>query len=413
MRVLVLATVFPNPKQPTLGVFVKERMRRVARHCELVVVAPIPWFPLNSLIRGQRGSGIPKVEQQDGLRVYHPRFFSVPRYLKWLDGFFYACLLFPFLLRLRKRFRFDLIDAHFAYPDGMAAVLLGKVFRCPVVITLRGSIVRLSTYPLHRPQLRFALSAAARILSVSESLKQSAINLGTPARKIRVIPNGVDTDRFVPLDRRRARQALGLPLDRTILLSIGGINEGKGHHRIIALLPRLLTQHPDLLYVIVGGDSPGQTFRPALDRLIQVEGLEGHVLLAGERGHREIPLWLAAADLFCLATRSEGWANVLLEALACGRPVVTTRVGGNPEIITHDSLGVLVPPGDDRALAQEILGALSRPWNIEALVAHARAHSWETTARHVLEEFQRLVPERSSETDAVATASPQALRRPP
>lgn len=398
MRVLVLSSVFPNARQPTLGVFVKERMRRVARYCDLVVVAPIPWFPLNGLVRGPRWTEVPLVERQEGLLVYHPRFFSVPRYLKWLDGLLYFSSLLPFLVRLRREFPFDLIDAHFIYPDGMAAALLGRVFGCPVVITLRGKIVRLSTYPFHRPQLRFALSVATRILSVSKSLKHIAVGLGIPADRIRVVPNGVDAERFFPMDRREARQVLGLPLDRTILLSVGGIKEGKGHHRIVGLLPRLLRHRSDLLYVIVGGEHPGDTFRPVLDRLIRNHGLQEHVLIAGERLHEEIPIWLAASDLFCLATRSEGWANVLLEALACGRPVVTTDVGGNPEIITSNDLGILVPPGDDEALAQGILGALDRQWNTEAMVAHARAYSWETAAFNVLEEFRQLVPEQIPKT---------------
>ncbi len=392
MRVLVLSSVFPNPKQPTLGVFVRERLRRVASHCDLVVVSPVPWFPGNRWIRGTLPQDIPVLEAQEGLCVHHPRFFCVPRYLKCLDGVFYAASLLPYVARLRRTFPFDLIDAHFAYPDGLAAVLLGKVFRCPVVITLLGSLVRLATYEFHRPQLRFALRAAARVLAVSDSLKRAAVGLGIPPEKIRVIPNGVDPARFYPMDRADARRALGLAADRTILLSVGGLNEGKGHHRIVGVLPGLLRRHPDLLYVVVGGERRGDGYREILERRIAEAGVDGHVVLAGERPHAEVPCWLAAADLFCLATRSEGWANVLLEALACGRPVVATAVGGNPEIVTSDRLGILVPPGDDAALAQAIHEALGRRWDEAAMVAHARAHSWERAAGQVAEEFSRLAP---------------------
>ena len=390
MRVLVLSSVFPNPKQPALGVFVRERMRRVARHCELRVVAPVPWFPLNGLSRPQ-WTGIPRFDVQEGLAVHHPRFVCIPRYGKWLDGTLYAASLWPFLARLRREFPFDLIDAHFAYPDGLAATLLGAALRCPVTITLRGSIVRLATYPPHRPQLRFALARAARVLAVSDSLKRVAVGLGIPEERIRVVPNGVDADRFFPRDRREARASLGLPLDGTILLSVGGLNEGKGHHRIVGLLPDLIRQHPDLRYVIVGGERPGDSSRPLIERLLATHRLEGRVMLAGERPHGEIPLWPAAADLFCLATRSEGWANVLLESLACGTPVVTTRVGGNPEIVTHEGLGLLVDPTDDRALRAGILSALTRRWDTEAMVDHARAHSWDATAVAVVEELHAIV----------------------
>ena len=410
MRVLVLSSVFPNVRQPAFGLFIRERMKRVARHAQVAVVAPIPWFPFNGLIRGSRWTGIPPVERQEGLSVYHPRFFCFPRHLKWLDGMLYAASLLPFLTRLRREFPFDLIDAHFAYPDGMAAVLLGRALGRPVVITLRGSVVRLATYLLHRPQLRFALTAATRVVAVSGSLKRVAVDLGIPAEKIRVIPNGVDAALFSPKDRRQAREALGLPLDRRIILSVGGLNEGKGHHRIVGLLPHLLRRHPDLLYVIVGGERPGDTCRPKIERLVMDLRLERHVRLAGERGQEEIPRWLAAADLFCLATRSEGWANALLEALACGRPVVTTRVGGNPEIISSEALGLLVPPGDDRALADGILEALGRPWDTEGMVAHARRHSWDTTALQVLDEFRMIVPPAAAGASGLA-AGPIEERR--
>jgi glycosyltransferase involved in cell wall biosynthesis len=401
VRVLVLSSVFPNPKRPTLGVFVRERLRRVADHCEVRVVAPLLWFPGNRHIRGDAWSDIPHVERQGSLVVHHPRFFCVPRYLKWTDATFYAASLLPFLARLRASFPFDLIDAHFAYPDGAAAVLLGKALRRPVVITLRGSLVRLMTYPSHRPQLKFALSRASRVVAVSRSLKAAAVELGIPADGITVIPNGVDADVFFPIDRRRARLALGLPQDRTIILSVGGLNEGKGHHRIIGLLPSLLRDRPELLYVVVGAEHPADNFRTRLERMVRQHGLERHVLLAGARPHPEIRDWLGAADLFCLATRSEGWANVLLEALACGRPVVTTRVGGNPEIIEDDRLGLLVPPGDDAALRGAILRALDEPWDQEHLIAHARAYSWEHAALRVMDEFRSAFGTRS---DAAANA---------
>lgn len=389
MRVLVLSWVFPNQKHPALGVFVRERMRRVAQHCELIVVAPVPWFPFDRLIRRGRWTGVPRVEQQGELRVYHPRFVSIPRLFRWLDGLCYALSLVPFLFRLRRQFRFDVIDAHFAYPDGLAAALLGRLFRRPVIITLRGSIVRLARSALHRPQLRFALSSATRVLSVSEALKAVAVGLGTPPEKIRVIPNGVDANRFFPSAQAAARRALELPLAPPILLSIGALIEHKGHHRVIRGLPAVLRHYPDLLYVIVGGERR-DGWRRTLEELTARLGLEKHVRIAGEQAHERIPVWLAAADVFCLATRSEGWPNAVLEALACGKPVVATRVGGVPEIVRSDAFGILVSPQDDEALARAIVTALGARWNADAMVTHARAHSWETAALEVLAELRRV-----------------------
>jgi glycosyltransferase involved in cell wall biosynthesis len=388
MRILTLSTVFPNLRQPAFGVFVAERMRRVARHCDVSVVAPVPWFPGNGWIR-PHWAGVPATEGEEGFRVYHPRILCVPRYAKWTDGLLYAASLLPFLVRLRRRFPFDLIDGHFAYPDGLSAALLGGMFRVPVVITLRGSIVRLRHYPLHRPQIRWALRRAARVLAVSQSLKEVAAGLGVPAEHIRVIPNGVDADVFVPREPADARRALGLPPDATIILSVGGLNEGKGHHRVVAQLPELARRFPALLYVIVGGERPGDSSRALIESVAARLGVSNRVRLVGERPHDEIASWLAAADLFCLATRSEGWANVLLESLACGTPVVSTRVGGNAEIVSHEGLGILVPAQDDRALSAAIREGLERHWDPRILVAHAQAHSWDSAVRGVLDEFER------------------------
>lgn len=404
MKVLVLASVFPNPRQPALGVFVRERARRMARHCAMQVVAPVPWFPLNGLIRGPRFTGIPPVERQDPLTVYHPRAFSVPRYLKSLDGVLYAASVAPFLARLRRRFPFDVIDAHFAYPDGLAAVLLGRLFRVPVMVTLRGSIVRLATYATHRPQLRWTLARAGAVVAVSRSLRDVAVALGLPAHRIRVIPNGVDTERFRPMDRAAARAACGLPADRTLLLAVGALYEGKGHHLVVEALSRLVARRPDLLYVVVGGERPGERYRGELEALARRLGVAGHLHLVGPKPPEELPAWYAAADLFCLATRSEGWANCLLEALACGLPVVTTRVGGNPEIVRDGEHGLLVPHGDVPALAAAVEEALGRRWERDALVAHAARHSWDDTAAQALEALRALVGAGAAAAPAVAAA---------
>ena len=412
MRVLTLSTVFPNLRQPAFGVFVAERIRRLARHCDVSVVAPVPWFPGNRWIR-PHWSDVPAAEAHDGFRIYHPRVLCLPRYAKWSDGALYAASVLPFLLRLRRRFPFDLIDAHFAYPDGVAAALLGGLLRVPVVITLRGSIVRLRHYPLHRPQIRWALRRAARVLAVSQSLKEVAAGIGVPAEHIRVIPNGVDADVFVPRETADARRALGLPLDRTIILTVGGLNEGKGQHRVVALLPELVKRFPDLLYVILGGERPGDSSRPLIEGAAARLGVTDRVRLVGERPHDEVATWLAAADLFCLATRSEGWANVLLESLACGTPVVSTRVGGNAEIVSREGLGILVPARDDRALAAAIREGLERRWDPHLLVAHAQAHSWDSAVRGVLEEFRRVLG-RDGAGDARVRdlAEPEAEARP-
>jgi glycosyltransferase involved in cell wall biosynthesis len=383
----VLSSTFPNSQQPTRGIFVRERVIRLARRCEVVVVAPIPWFPLNRWIRRDRACA-PHVEQQGEVMVHHPRFFSLPRYGKFLDGVFYAASMIPHLVRLRRRFAFEVIDAHFAFPDGVAAVLLARIFRCPVVITLRGSIVRLSGYHLHRPQLRWALSRAERVIAVADYLRQVAVGIGVPAERIRVIPNGVDLMSFAPAERPQARTMCGLPEDRTIVLTVGAVYSWKGQHCVIEALPFLQSRYPDILYVMVGASRVEEpSYVPSLKRRVGELGLEGHVRFVGSRPHAELAQWYNAADLFVLPTRSEGCPNVLLESLACGVPVVATEVGGVPEIIRHGRDGLLHPYGDLAALRDALQSALERRWDRQTLVGRAREFDWADSAERALEEL--------------------------
>jgi glycosyltransferase involved in cell wall biosynthesis len=362
----------------------------LARHCELRVVAPIPWFPANGLIRGSRYVGLAPVEAGGPFPVYHPRVLSIPRYLKCVDGILYAASLARFLVRLRRDFPFDLIDAHFAYPDGLAAVLLGRLLRRPVVVTLRGSIVRLQHYRLHRPQIRWALDHAARVIAVSQSLKDVATDLGVGARHISVIPNGVDLAKFRPKVRSAAREACGLPLDRPIILTVGGIYEGKGQHHVVEALARLSARRPDAVYVMVGEDRRDGYVEGLRERVARA-GLGERVRFAGRKPHDALADWYSAADVFCLATRSEGWANVLLEALACGTPVVATRVGGNAEIVPSDRYGLLVAHGDVPALADALDRAIESRWDRAALAAYAAGHTWDAAASLVMGEFERVL----------------------
>jgi teichuronic acid biosynthesis glycosyltransferase TuaC len=388
MRVLVLSSTFPSATEPTRGVFIRERIRRLARRCDVVVVAPVPWFPFNRWIRKERAS-IPRVERQDGLTVHHPRFFSLPRYGKFLDGAFYFLSLIPFVARLRKDFPFEVIDAHFAYPDGVGATLLARLFRRPVVITLRGSIVRLAGYRLHRPQLRWVLRHADRLIAVSDALRRVAVGLGSSADRIRIIPNGVDATAFAPSDRAEARRLCGLPESGPILVTVAGIYEGKGQLDVVDALQDLLRSYPACLYVVVGSPRPGESYLRRLKQRGRELGLEGHLRFPGARPHEELPRWFNAADVSVLATRSEGWPNVLLESLACGTPVVAARVGGVPEIVRDGQDGILYPSGDRTALASGLRRSLDRLWDRDALARRAHQFDWNETVEQALDELDR------------------------
>lgn len=405
--VVVLSSLFPSKVQPGAGPFVRERMFRVGRRLPLCVVAPTPWFPLQGLLRRWRPHfrpGAPRYEEQQGIDVWYPRFFSVPGVLKRFDGVAMALSAYPRMRALKRAGRLDLIDAHFAYPDGYAAVLLGHWLGVPVTITLRGTETRHAVDPVLRPLLVKALSGADRVFAVADALKQVAVSIGVPASKIAVVGNGVDTARFVPVDRALARAALDLPSDAPVLISVGGLVERKGFHRVIELLPSLRQRWPGLIYLIVGGASAEGNNRPELERLVDRLGLGDAVRFLGSLPPDALKQPLSAADVFVLSTRNEGWANVFLEAMACGLPVVTTDVGGNREVVESDHLGIVVPFGDAPALEAAIDRALATPWDRAAIRRHALDNAWDGRVDRLCAAFAELTAHAGSSQVAEAVS---------
>lgn len=393
-RIVVFTTLFPNATQPSSGIFIRERMFRVAKELPLMVVAPVPWFPFQGLIRIFRPHFRPTPpyrEIQDGIEVLHPRFFSIPGIAKSLDGLFLALSTFVLMQRLQRKHNFNIIDSHFAYPDGYAATLLGKWLGVPVTITLRGTEVRHSNNPQLRPLLVRALHRAACVFSVSDSLRRHVINLGIPDNKIRVVGNGVDTAKFHPVSRLEARTQLGINVDAPVLISVGGLVERKGFHRVIECLPELKTYFPELVYLIVGGACAEGDIRPQLEQQVVALGLQHTVHFLGAMPADKLKWPLCAADVFVLATSNEGWANVFLEAMACGLPVVSTNVGGNAEVVCKPELGAIVPFGQREELKNAISAALVKNWDRDTIIAYARTNSWDSRVAALTEEFSRLI----------------------
>ncbi|QBQ56502.1 glycosyltransferase [Nitrosococcus wardiae] len=400
-RLVVFTTLFPHPGQPGMGLFIRERMFRVGQTLPVVVVAPVPWFPFQGLIRYLKPHfrpPAPRYEQQQGFEVYHPRFFSVPGRFKTLDGLFLALSSFVVLRRLKQHYDFEVLDAHFAYPDGYAATLLGRWLKVPVTITMRGTESRLANDPQFRRLLCLALQRAQRIFCVSESLKRLAITLGVREEKIQVVPNGVDTGKFAPISKEKARQKLGLPLQAPVLVTVGALVERKGFHRVIELMPQLRQEFPELIYLVVGGSSPEGDWRKKLQQQAEALGLQERVRFLGQFSPEELKVPLSAADVFVLATRNEGWANVLLEAMACGLPVVTTDVGGNAEVISTSNLGEVIPFGDAAALESALAGALRKSWERAKLIAYAKGNSWDLRVATLVQAFQKLVCTHANES---------------
>lgn len=393
-RLLVFCSLYPSRIRPNAGVFIRERMGRVAAHCPLAVVSPVPWFPFQGLIRFFKPGYRPQpdyYENQDGTHVYFPRFLSLPGVGRSFDGFLMAVGSFLICAKLKKEFGFNLIDGHFAYPDGYAATLLGSWFKVPVTVTLRGTEVPLAKVPARCKLMLKALQVANRVFSVSDSLKSHVVALGADADKIRVVGNGVDTSKFFSLDKTVARKKLNIHDQAQVLISVGGLVERKGFHRVLDILPGLLEKYPGLTYLIVGGESPEGNIRERLEQQVESLGLGAHVRFLGPIDSRNLHVPLSSADVFVLATANEGWANVFLEAMACGLPVVTTDVGGNREVVCDDELGLIVPFGNSVALSAAVDAALSKKWNCQQILNYAAKNGWDRRVTVLLSEFNGLV----------------------
>jgi len=402
-RLVVFSTLFPHAGAPNAGPFIRERMFRVGETLPITVVSPQPWFPGQALLRRWKPHFRPDTtprESQQGIEVLHPTFFSVPGAFKQLDGLFMALGSYLTLKKLQRAGKLDILDAHFAYPDGYAATLLGKWLGVPVTITLRGTELPHSKNAKLRPLLVRALTRAARVFSVSDSLRRHAVSLGIPADKIRVVGNGVDSDKFHRVDRAEARAQLGIGAATPVLISVGGLVERKGFHRVIECLPELQARFPELVYLIVGGASAEGDMRAELEQQVAALGLQDTVRFLGIMPATSLKWPLSAADVFVLATRNEGWANVFLEAMACGLPVIATDVGGNAEVVCRDELGSVVPFGDHAALGAALASALAKDWDRAAILAYARDNNWQKRVAVLVEEFSALhagtLPERAA-----------------
>ena len=388
IRLLTFSTLYPNGAQPNHGVFVENRLRHLVGTGRVVstVMAPVPYVPavLRGWPRWRHLGGAAGREQRHGLTVHHPAFVVIPRYgMSAAPALLYAASL-PALRRLiAQGLQIDLIDAHYAYPDGVAAMWLGRALGIPVVITARGSdVTQLPDYALPRRQIRRALAQADALVAVSAALGERLMALGAPAGRVHVLRNGVDTALFRPADRDRARRDLGLA--GPALISVGHLIERKGHDRVIAALAQLPPDHS----LLIVGEGPERARLVALAARL---GVSARVSFLGTRPHAEMAGLYSAADVLVLASSREGWANVLLEAMACGTPVVASPIPGNPEVVQTREAGLIAPANTPESLAGTVRTLLAQPPARQATRAYAERFGWEATSAGQIALFRKVL----------------------
>lgn len=385
MKILVLTDMFPSGDDPTSGVFVYELSKAVSCKNQVVVIHPRLWNPFN--IKSCKEKQSYHLHMND-MEIYRPKLFILPKG----DRLFFRAFVFligvlPLLRKLRKTFHFDLIHTHMAGPAGFAAVLLGMLFGKSVIVTVHGSDIHsFPGYFFLKRMVHFTLKRAHKIVAVSQSLKDSILKLDGFPEKISVIRNGVNHKEFFPFNKTTARERLGLPINKKIILFIGNLLPVKG----IDLLLRAFAgmEKKDCIDLIIIGKGKSERKLKTLTKKLHIET---HVNFMGSKGHNEIPAWLNACDVLCLPSRNEGFPTIIVEALACGRPVVATKVGGIPEAVTNDTFGILVEPNNTEELAATLNKALEKEWDYQAIAEYGKRFSWNTIAEEYSELYKNVV----------------------
>lgn len=404
LRVLTLTTLYPNARAPRHGIFVETRLRELQRRTpvQLRVIAPVPWFPCAWQGFGKYAgyAAVPREEVRHAIPVQHPRYPMVPKIgMRWQPAAVAAAAWRALGCggnrggehcgerggdRGSERGSergdpFDVIDAHYLYPDGVAAMLLSARIGKPFVVTARGSDVNLiATMPGPREAILRMARAAAKVITVSDALRRALIAMGVEAYRIETLRNGVDTEFFAPHPQPEVRRELGFP-EGPLVVSVGNLAEEKGHDLVLDAAARI----PGLQTVIVG-EGP---LRLALENRARSLGIAERTRFLGNLTQDRLRRVYAAADVLALGSRREGWPNVLLEAMACGTPVVATDVGGVPEIVVDPAAGIVVPTRDPREFADAIARVLgpARAHSRDATRAAACRFSWEPVVHRYFE----------------------------
>lgn len=387
LKILTFSTLYPNAEYPNHGIFVENRIRKLAESglAEITVAAPVGYFPFTWKLFGSYASyaRTPRKETRHGLDVYHPRYLVLPKMgMNIAPGLMYLSLRAS-MNELRARIsEFDLIDAHYFYPDGVVAARFARDWDLPFIVTARGSdINQITNYAGPRKQILSAARQAAAIITVSQALKDRLIELGLDSNPIHVLRNGVDLELFQPKDRQVCRNELGV--HGRLILSVGHLIPRKGHDLVI----RALNLLPDTDLIIVG-DGPE---RGKLERLAIELGLKDRVRFLGQIAHADLPDIYSAADMLVLASSREGWANVLLEAMACGTPVIASDVWGTKEVVKESAAGKLISDRTPEAIANAAQSLFDHMPSRTSTRKYAERFSWQETTQGQLQIFNSII----------------------
>ncbi|WP_334182797.1 glycosyltransferase [Novosphingobium sp.] len=386
MRILSIATLFPNPVKPSFGIFVGNQMRAIAASgdVDLTMVSPIgipPW-PLSRRHPYNKLADIPERSEASGLPVLYPKFTLIPKIGGDSNPARIARAVLPLVRRLHAEQPFDLVDAQFFFPDGPAAAIVARELGLPLTIKSRGADIHYwGRRPAALKQMQQAAHQATGMLAVSRALREDMVALGMPEGRIGVHYTGLDHERFHPIERGAARALvsampnLGIWPEGPLIVTPGSLIPRKGQRLVIEALARL----PDARLALAGAGEDEKALHALAERL----GVAERVQFLGLVGHDLLPHVLCAADVLVLPSASEGLANVWIEGLACGTPIVIPDIGGAREVVQDDTAGRIAARTPE-AIAEAVRDILADPPSQADVSAHVSRFSWGVNAQNLV-----------------------------
>ena len=392
MRFVTISTLYPSSVDPKHGIFVETRLRKYLENypdSKVKVIAPVPWFPFKGERFGEYGryAHVPKVESWNGLEVHHPRYWVIPKIGMLLTPIFLAISIALCLRKVLKGFSPNFIDGHYFYPDGVAISWVASWFKLPFYLTARGTDLNLiPEYPLPRKMIQKAAKRTTHSITVCEALRTVLIDMGEPGDQVSTLRNGVDLKLFSqPSEREALREKLGV--SGKVLISVGHLVERKGHYLVIDAMAKL----PNEFNLLIAGEGADLG---RLQEQVKQKGLEQRVRFLGALRQKELAKYYGVADALILASSREGWANVLLESMACGTPVVATEIWGTPEIVQSKEAGVLVKRTAD-SIAEGVSTLFTALPVRQETRSYAEQFSWDETVHRMHALFQLALGEQN------------------
>jgi glycosyltransferase involved in cell wall biosynthesis len=376
-NLLILTNTFPSEDNRYIGdIFVKEQIEYLKKFFNTIyVISPLPFGTEYLRHTNHRNY------EFDNVKVFFPKYLNIPIFFFYLRNYWIFLARRAIIKCIEKNnITYDLIHAHHTWPTGATAISLKKIYKVPVIITEHTSRAFKKSIDRKDPFYINTWKNADAIIRVRRGDLHLIESFGIAKENLFFIPNGFDPQKFHPMNPVECRRNLGLPKEKIIILTVGGLNSVKGHSYLINAIRGIISERKDILCIIVGYGKLKNTLQHQIDLL----HLNDYIILAGGKPHDEIPIWMNACDIFVLPSLNEANPTVMFEALGCGKPFIGTKVGGIPEIIKSEIYGLLVTPANPEDLKEKILLALDRRWDHETILKYAEQFTWKEIADQIL-----------------------------